>query len=115
EFGFVNLKHAKFAYETLISSSRLRGDRRQALLATYEVFTRNRLQSFWSKHLLKMGKRETKTSLGIAVTKSARVVQTASAREIANTAKLLEDGGDDQDEPAYALKSKRKTEGSVVN
>ncbi|KAG0280983.1 hypothetical protein BGZ96_001334 [Linnemannia gamsii] len=57
-----------------------------------------------------MEKRETKTSLGIAVTKSARVVQTASAREIANTAKLLEDGGDDQDEPAYALKSKRKTE-----
>ncbi|KAG0247694.1 hypothetical protein BG011_001057 [Mortierella polycephala] len=110
EFGFVDLEDAKAAYETLIKSSRLRGDRRRALLVTYEMFMRNKLQSFWSSHLLKMEKRETKTNLEIAVTKSARVVQTASAKEIANTANLLEDGGGDQDESACALKSKRKLE-----
>ncbi|KAF9080235.1 hypothetical protein BGX23_002473, partial [Mortierella sp. AD031] len=110
EFGFVDLEDAKASYETLISSSRLRGDRRRALLATYEIFMRNKLRSFWSSHLLKMEKRETKTNLEIAVTKSARVVQTASAREIANTSKLLEDASGDQDESACALKSKRKLE-----
>ncbi|KAF9292066.1 hypothetical protein BGZ74_000282 [Mortierella antarctica] len=113
EFGFVDLEDAKAAYETLISSSRLRGDRRRTLLVTHEVFMRNMLQSFWLSHLLKMEKRETKTSLEIAVTKSARVVQTASVKEIANTAKLLEDGGGDQDESASALKSKNQI-GSLV-
>ncbi|KAG0047172.1 hypothetical protein BGZ89_005028 [Linnemannia elongata] len=61
-----------------------------------------------------MEKRETKTNLEIAVTKSARVVQTASVREIAITAKLLEDGGGDQYESVCGLKSKRKIEGGPL-
>ncbi|KAF9999636.1 hypothetical protein BGZ65_005038, partial [Modicella reniformis] len=86
KFWFVDLEDAKAVYETLINSSRLRLGRQRKLQATYQLFLRNKLQSFWSSHLLKMEKRETKTNLRIAVTKSARVVQTASVREIANTA-----------------------------
>ncbi|KAF9154058.1 hypothetical protein DFQ26_000358 [Actinomortierella ambigua] len=109
-FGFMNLEDAKAAYEKLISSPRLRVERRRQLLAMHEVFMRNKLESFWPTHLLKMERRKTKTSLEIAVTKSARVVQTASVSEIADTAKLLENGADDQDESACALEPKRKLE-----
>ncbi|KAF9549615.1 hypothetical protein EC957_003151 [Mortierella hygrophila] len=56
------------------------------------------LEDAQAAHLLNMEKRETKINSEIAVTKSARVMQTASMREIANTAKLLEDGGGSQDE-----------------
>jgi hypothetical protein len=113
KFGFMDLEDAKSVYEKLIGASFLRVERRRALLAKYNGFLRNNLQSFWSSHLLKMEKRETKTNLEIAVTKSARVVQTASVREIAITAKLLEDGGGDQYESVCGLKSKRKIEGNI--
>ncbi|KAK3813960.1 MAG: hypothetical protein J3Q66DRAFT_411338 [Benniella sp.] len=101
---------AKAAYERLIDTSRLPMDRRRTLQAAYQLFLRNKLQSFWPDHLLKMEKQVTKTKFMIAVTKSARVVQKASAKEIANTAKSLEDDGDHQDESVCALKSNHKPE-----
>ncbi|KAF9900351.1 hypothetical protein EC991_007455 [Linnemannia zychae] len=106
-FEFVDLEDAKAAYETLIKSSRLRGDRRRVLQVKYETFLRNKLRPFWASHLLNVEKRETRINLQIAVTKSARVVQTSSAREIAATAKSLECSGD-QNVSAHVLKSKRK-------
>ncbi|KAF9344493.1 hypothetical protein BGX34_005608, partial [Mortierella sp. NVP85] len=109
-FGFVNLEDAKAAYERLINSSRLPMDRRRTLQAAYQLFLRNKLQSFWPDHLLKMEKQMTKTKFMIAVTKSARVVQKASVKEIANIAKSLEDDGDHQDESVCALKSIHKPE-----
>ncbi|KAF9537463.1 hypothetical protein EC957_008105 [Mortierella hygrophila] len=93
EFGFVDLEDATSVYEMLISSSQLRRDRRRAQLAKYEGFLRNNLQSFWSSHLLRMVRRETKTNLEIAI-----------------TAKLLEDDGGDKYESACGRKSKRRIE-----
>lgn len=85
KFEFVDLEDAKYMYETLMGSSRrLRYGRRRVLQVAYQLFCGTSYSRF-GRVILE--KRETQTNLRIAVTKSARVVQTASAREIANTAK----------------------------
>lgn len=116
EFAFLDLEDAKVAYEMLTSSSRLRGDYRPALVAKYGMFSRSKPQSFWSNHCSRWKTGDQK-NMKISVTKAARVVLTASVREIAITARLLENGGGDQDGSASAcsLRSKRKIESNIVH
>ncbi|KAF9404147.1 hypothetical protein BGZ76_007097, partial [Entomortierella beljakovae] len=90
KFRFIDLEDAKLVYEILIRSHILRKDRRQLLLARYQGFLRNSLQSFWSSHLLRLEKQDTKTEFRRVVTKSAREVQSASMKEIAENAESLE-------------------------
>lgn len=113
KFKLSDLQDAQDTYEALIDSTQLKTLRRQSLNTAYNTFRKHSLRRFWSNHMLKMERRETKTNFDITAAKTARIVQDASLKETSRAAGLLADESNGQDNLECLARPKRKMQQGI--
>ncbi|KAI7815887.1 hypothetical protein BC939DRAFT_80468 [Gamsiella multidivaricata] len=74
----------------------------------YNIFRKHSLRRFWSNHMLKMERSETKINFDTTAAKTARIVQDAILKETSRAAGLLENESNSQDKLECSARPKRK-------